>query len=147
MVKPTSVRQFARGRDLIFPHGADIIKCVPCGYGGIGRRAGFRFLCRKACGFNPHYPYHVGTSCARSDFLFHKKSVTRFTVPPFPQKVGATVTYRYLFCSTTHVVASVISLALIYFIGIRIVRVHRKDPILVPVVQRAISSRLPTFTV
>ena len=30
---------------------------------------------------------HVGTSCARSDFLFHKKSVTRSTFPPFPQKV------------------------------------------------------------
>ena len=28
------------------------------GYGGIGRRAGFRFLCRKACGFDPHYPHH-----------------------------------------------------------------------------------------
>ena len=32
-------------------------------------------------------PIDVGTSCARSDFLFHKKSVTRSTVPPFPQKV------------------------------------------------------------
>ena len=32
------------------------------GYGGIGRRAGFRFLCRKACGFDPHYPYHTGAS-------------------------------------------------------------------------------------
>ena len=31
---------------------------LTCGYGGIGRRAGFRFLCRKACGFDPHYPYH-----------------------------------------------------------------------------------------
>ena len=30
---------------------------------------------------------HVGTSCARSDFLFHKKSITCSTVPPFPQKV------------------------------------------------------------
>ena len=30
-----------------------------CGYGGIGRRAGFRFLCRKACGFDPHYPYQT----------------------------------------------------------------------------------------
>ena len=30
-----------------------------CGYDGIGRRAGFRFLCRKACGFDPHYPYHI----------------------------------------------------------------------------------------
>ena len=29
---------------------------------------------------------HVGTSYARSDFLFHKKSVTRFTVPPFRKK-------------------------------------------------------------
>ena len=32
-----------------------------CGYGGIGRRAGFRFLCREACGFDPHYPYHKST--------------------------------------------------------------------------------------
>ena len=32
-----------------------------CGYGGIGRRAGFRFLCCKACGFESHYPHHVGT--------------------------------------------------------------------------------------
>ena len=30
---------------------------------------------------------HVGTSYARSDFLFHKKSVTRSTVPPLSQKV------------------------------------------------------------
>ena len=30
---------------------------------------------------------HVGTSYARSDVLFHKKSVIRSTVPPFPQKV------------------------------------------------------------
>ena len=30
---------------------------------------------------------HVGTSYARSDFLWNKKSVTRFTVPPFPQKI------------------------------------------------------------
>ena len=30
---------------------------------------------------------HVGTSCTRSDFLFHKKSVIRSTIPPFPQKV------------------------------------------------------------
>ena len=29
-----------------------------CGYGGIGRRAGFRFLCCKACGFESHYPHH-----------------------------------------------------------------------------------------
>ncbi len=32
------------------------------GYGGIGRRAGFRFLCRKACGFDPHYPYQLRNS-------------------------------------------------------------------------------------
>ena len=32
-------------------------------------------------------PLHVGTSYARSDFLWNKKSVTRFTVPPFPQKI------------------------------------------------------------
>ena len=37
--------------------------------------------------FESSRAYHVGTSCARSDFLFHKKSVTRSTVPPFPQKV------------------------------------------------------------
>ena len=30
---------------------------------------------------------HVGTSYARSDFLFYKKSVTRSTVPPLSQKV------------------------------------------------------------
>ena len=28
-----------------------------CGYGGIGRRAGFRFLWSDPCGFDPHYPY------------------------------------------------------------------------------------------
>ena len=42
------------------------------GYGGIGRRAGFRFLCRKACGFDPHYPHkrkkHVGSY--RTNVLF-----------------------------------------------------------------------------
>ena len=35
---------------------------IICGYDGIGRRAGFRFLCRKACEFDPHYPYHVGAN-------------------------------------------------------------------------------------
>ena len=29
-----------------------------CGYGGNGRLGGFRFLCREACGFESHYPYH-----------------------------------------------------------------------------------------
>ena len=29
-----------------------------CGYGGNGRLGGFRFFCREACGFEPHYPYH-----------------------------------------------------------------------------------------
>ena len=28
------------------------------GYGGIGRRAGFRFQWSDPCGFEPHYPYH-----------------------------------------------------------------------------------------
>ena len=69
---------------------------------------------------------HVGTSYARSDFLWNKKSVTRFTVPPFPQKitlclrcsfasalttlrlasnflrVSTTVICRYLFLVQTH---------------------------------------------
>lgn len=31
-----------------------------CGYGGIGRLGGFRFLCREACGFESHYPYQNG---------------------------------------------------------------------------------------
>ena len=37
--------------------------CFPvahiCGYDEIGKHAGFRFQCRKACGFESHYPYHV----------------------------------------------------------------------------------------
>ena len=36
--------------------------------------------------FESCYPSHVGTSFACSDFLFHKKSVTRSAVPPFPKK-------------------------------------------------------------
>jgi hypothetical protein len=31
---------------------------VPRGHGGIGIRAGFRFQCRKACGFESHCPHH-----------------------------------------------------------------------------------------
>lgn len=31
-----------------------------CGYGGIGRLGGFRFLCQLACGFESHYPYQNG---------------------------------------------------------------------------------------
>ena len=31
---------------------------VCCGYDGIGRRAGFRFLCRKALGFKSPCPHH-----------------------------------------------------------------------------------------
>ena len=38
-------------------------------------------------GFKSLLLRHVGTSYARSDFLFHKKSDTRSTVPPFPKKV------------------------------------------------------------
>jgi hypothetical protein len=34
---------------------------------------------------------HVGTSCARSDFLFYKKSATRFSVSPFVQKIAPTL--------------------------------------------------------
>ena len=37
---------------------------LSCGYGGIGRRAGFRFLWRNSYGFDPHYPYHVGAKSA-----------------------------------------------------------------------------------
>ena len=33
-----------------------------CGYGGNGRLGGFRFLCREACGFESHYPYHGESS-------------------------------------------------------------------------------------
>lgn len=40
--------------------------------------------CRE---FESYYPCHVGTSETCSDFLFHKKSVTRSTVPPLSQKV------------------------------------------------------------
>ena len=29
------------------------------GYGGIGRRAGFRFQWSDPCGFDPHYPYQL----------------------------------------------------------------------------------------
>ena len=39
---------------------------IICGYDGIGRRAGFRFLCREACGFESHYPQEMRTGC--SDF-------------------------------------------------------------------------------
>ena len=41
----------------------DIIQLF-CGYGGIGRRAGFRFQWSDPCGFDPHYPYHVGMDYA-----------------------------------------------------------------------------------
>ena len=30
------------------------------GYGGIGRRVRFRFLCRMACGFKSHWPQQTG---------------------------------------------------------------------------------------
>ena len=33
-----------------------------CGHDGIGRRAGFRFLCRKACGFKSHCPHQLRNS-------------------------------------------------------------------------------------
>ena len=48
------------------------------GYGGIGRRAGFRFLWSDPCGFDPHYPYHVGAKSAllRCSFILLKKQQT-----------------------------------------------------------------------
>lgn len=30
-----------------------------CGRGGIGRRPGFRYQCRKACGFESRCPHHL----------------------------------------------------------------------------------------
>ena len=55
-----------------------LVKSI-CGYGGIGRRAGFRFLCRKACGFDPHYPHPktalfgpVLRNCRRGLFVFRR---------------------------------------------------------------------------
>ena len=49
-------------------------------------------------GFDSRHLLHVGTSCARSDFLFYKKSVTRSTVPPPSQKVtlGSPVRLQWL---------------------------------------------------
>ena len=44
---------------------------------------------KRAEPFKSYYPCHVGTSFTCSDFLFHKKSVTRSTVPPFSQKGNA----------------------------------------------------------
>ena len=41
-----------------------------CGYGGIGRRAGFRFLWSDSCGFDPHYPYQRKlTSCQKRQLV------------------------------------------------------------------------------
>ena len=34
------------------------------GYDEIGKHAGFRFQGRDACGFESHYPYHVGAKSA-----------------------------------------------------------------------------------
>ena len=50
---------------------------------GRALRSGRRGRKFKSCHLD-----HVGTSYARSDFLFHKKSVTRSTVPLLPQKVS-----------------------------------------------------------
>ena len=44
---------------------------------------------KRAEPFKSYYPCHVGTSFTCSDFLFHKKSVTRSTVPPLSQKGNA----------------------------------------------------------
>ena len=46
-----------------------------CGYGGIGRRVGFRFQCRKACRFKscyPHYFEELTTSVVGSFFTFKR---------------------------------------------------------------------------
>ena len=54
------------------------------GYSSVGRAVASHVTGQR---FESAYLHHVGTSYARSDFLLHKKSVTRFTVPPFSQKV------------------------------------------------------------
>ena len=41
-----------------------------CGYDGIGRRAGFRFLWSNPCGFDPHYPYHVAAECVLRPYFY-----------------------------------------------------------------------------
>ena len=53
------------------------------------KSCGKRFPCR----FDPGLGHHVGASYACSDFLLHKKSVTRFTATPLSQKVTLSVGY------------------------------------------------------
>ena len=61
-----------------------------CGYGGIGRRAGFRFLWSDPCGFDPHYPYHVGASFVSLAPTFLQKSErAHAAAPPFQIKPAA----------------------------------------------------------
>ena len=93
-----------------------------CGYDGIGRRAGFRFLCREACGFDPHYPYHVAADVISFAATFLQKSpLTHFVAAPLqiePACAGLQFGFGcgpvgrcIFFGSRTHVGASFISLA------------------------------------
>lgn len=50
------------------------------GYDEIGRHAGFRFLCRKACGFESRYPYQSSTG-------FNKESVELIIILKEPWEI------------------------------------------------------------
>ena len=79
---PLSIFLLAVARQLCYS------SCIR-GYGGIGRRAGFRFLWSNPCGFDPHYPYHVGAKSAllRCSFILLKK-----------QQTGLLFFYFFRFC-------------------------------------------------
>ena len=58
-----------------------------CGFGGNGRRVGFRFQCRTTCGFKSHNPYQnytlarfTGTIMKESDSMLIKKTWSKYNL-------------------------------------------------------------------
>ena len=79
----------ARGRNAAAP---SLLACkrahnAPACYQPFSGTRGFKFPFEKISEIYFVLLLHVGMSYARSDFLFYKKSINRFTVPPLWQKV------------------------------------------------------------
>ena len=60
-----------------------------CACDGIGRHAGFRFLCRKTCGFESLQAHHVVADYVSfaTTFLLKSHRLTHAVTPPFRKKL------------------------------------------------------------
>ena len=70
---------------------------ISCGYGGIGRRARFRILCRKVCRFDPCYPHHRRGKLRYLRFFATQKNSRPLRCPSSPIK-SCCASFDWFFC-------------------------------------------------